>query len=96
MNQKKQNHTVHDELIRKMKEISEPGPQAFCELVKKEPGLLENYLQSCGIHCTEAELGRRKGECIYLSVRMEKSNHRTAFVLRFLQTSGTLLSACGG
>ena len=92
MNPKTEEINMHEQIMNRMRRISEPGPAAFCRVMAGEPGLLVKYLRSCGIRCSRAELKGQKEDRIVLSVLMEKKEKPVSFVLRFLRPGETILS----
>ena len=78
---------LHDHILERMREISEPCPASFVRVMKEEPGLLEAYLKSCGIDCRKADVKQMEVDRIALSVFTKQQEEPLDFTVRFLPAS---------
>ena len=76
---------LHREILEKMREIGEPSPDSFCQVMEQEPGLLERYLRSCGLEVESAVIDEMSDDRLKVKALMAEESREMRCEVRFIR-----------
>ncbi|MBR2770005.1 MAG: hypothetical protein IKD68_13820 [Solobacterium sp.] len=76
---------LHDEILEKMRQIGELSPISFRRVMEDEPGLLEEYLRSCGLEVESAMIDGMEEDSLRIKALLRDEPREMSCQVRFIR-----------